>query len=83
MKQALGIDWYAVHKFDNERFNIQQFNRLVGEGEIGYGIEKVSGQYRKKLLIMFQKASKVMKERMPDIEVQASQLGMRKALMGQ
>lgn len=32
---------------------------------------------------MFQKASKVMKERTPDIEVEVSQLGMRKALMGQ
>lgn len=32
--------------------------------------------------MMFQNASKVMKERTPDIEVDVSQLGMRKALMG-
>lgn len=62
MAERLGIDWYSVHKLNLDSLDLPKFNQLVGNCQIAYGLDNVSKQYRKKLLILFQNASKIIKK---------------------
>jgi hypothetical protein len=75
------LDWYSVHKLNSERFDIRAFNEVVGNCQIGYGIDNVSLLYRKKLLVLFQNASKIIKMEMPELSTECSQLFMKKNLL--
>ena len=61
-----GIDWYSLSKLDNLHFNLSAFSDIVSKAHPAQDIERVTLQYRKKLLQMFQNASQNIKEQTPE-----------------
>lgn len=65
MSQQLGLEWYSVHKLNPDKLDLKAFSEIVGRCQIDYGVDNVSLQYRKKILLLFQVASREIKNQIP------------------
>jgi len=57
-----------------ENVSPDAFNEIISVSHPEQGIDRVSFQYRKKLLVLFQKASQAIKEEIPNLQVTHFQL---------
>lgn len=78
-----GIDWYSLSKMDVDSFDFQQFNQLLSVAHPEQGIGRVTTHYRKKLLLMFQNASKNMKQQLPHLLATQSELTVKKIVVAE
>lgn len=75
-----GIDWYSISKFDNERIDLKDFSDIVGRAQPSHDIDRVTLHYRKKLLILFQNANQIVKQRTPELMMTNSDLQVKKSI---
>lgn len=76
-----GIDWYSISKMSHSNFDLDEFKEIVTDSQPHQGIDRVSLQYRKKLLIMFQEASKMIKMQIPNSLASNSELQIKKSIV--
>ena len=81
MNSDRGIDWYTVSKLNPDKLDLKSFNEIVSECRPEQGIDRVSLQYRKKLLIMFQNASSIIKQASPDMLATNSELQVKRSIV--
>jgi len=60
---------------------LQKFHSIVNNAEVTYGVDRVTAQYRKKLLILFQNASRIMKNEGADLVAENSELEMKRNIV--
>ena len=78
-----GIDWYSLSKMNTDSFDLQQFNQLLSVKHPEQGIDRVTTHYRKKLLLMFQNASKNMKQQLPNLLATQSELTVKRIVVAE
>ena len=73
--QQDGIDWYAISKITPHALDLTAFGRAIASGgAVAQGLDRVSLQYRKKLLVLFQVAALKIKAEKEEMQRQAGDL---------
>ena len=81
MQSTHTLDWYEISKLNNERFSLDTFAKLIVKAEPSIDIERVTMHYRKKLLLLFQNATQMIKEQTPEAIVRNRDLQVKKSIV--
>ena len=81
MQSSHTLDWYQISKLNNEYFSLDTFAQIVTKAEPSIDIDRVTMHYRKKLLILFQSAARIIKEQTPEAAVRNSDLQIKKSIV--